>query len=79
MSKEISFRDALYGEGGPGKIFNLDPEILYGYLVRLDESDAEILSFSRTAGLNLITVKIEDPARVLELYYSRAGRESGRI
>src|SRR5262249_45341422 len=64
MSNEISFRDALYAEGGPGRVLNLDPEMLFSYLVRLDESENKILSFSRTAGLNLITLNIRDHLKV---------------
>jgi hypothetical protein len=79
MTNEISFRDALYAEGGPGRVFNLDSEILFGYLVRLDEDESKVLNFSRTAGLNLITLNRGDPSKLMELYYSTAGRESGSI
>jgi len=79
MSNEISFRDALYAEGGPGRVFNLDPEILFSYLVRRDENENKVLSFSRTAGLNLVTLNISDHLKVMELYYSTVGRDSGSV
>lgn len=70
MNNEVPFRDALYGEGSPGRIFNLDPESLYGYLIRLDEHQEKFVTFTRTAGLNLITLHTRDPQIVLTRYYS---------
>ena len=62
---------------GPGRVFNLDPEMLFRYLVRLGESESTVLNFTRTAGLNLITLNIADHLKVMELYYSTTGREIG--
>ena len=72
-TKEISFRDALYSEGSPGRVLNLDPEILYGYLGRLNDNYGKVLTFSTTAGLNLITLKLSDPWKIMELYYAGMG------
>lgn len=73
MNKEISFRDALYGEGSPGRIFNLDPESLYSYLIRLEGSRGKFITFTRTAGLNLITLHTQDAESVLRSYYNSIG------
>jgi hypothetical protein len=76
MNNEVTFRDALYGEGSPGRMFNLDPESLYGYLSRLDEQPEKLVSFTRTAGLNLITLHTLDPQAVLTRYYCSFGGEA---
>ncbi|MBI3303448.1 MAG: DUF4007 family protein [Deltaproteobacteria bacterium] len=76
MNNEVSFRDALYGEGSPGRIFNLDPEALYSYLIRLDERHEKFVTFTRTAGLNLITLHTQDSKVVLERYYSSIGGDA---
>lgn len=67
---EVSLRDALYEQGSPGRVYVLDSEMLYGYLVRLESAERGLISFSRTAGLNLITFKLRDPMEVLTRYYS---------
>lgn len=72
-NNEIAFRDALYGEGSPGRVFNLDPDTLYGYLIRLDEGQEKPVTFTRTAGLNLITLHTREPQAVLEHYYHSLG------
>jgi hypothetical protein len=72
-TKEISFRDALYSEGSPGRVLNLDPEILYGYLGRLNDNYGKVLIFSTTAGLNLITLKVSEPLKIMDLYYAGMG------
>lgn len=72
-SNEVSFREALYSEGSPGRIFNLDPDTLYGYLLRLDEKKERFVTFTRTAGLNLITLHTRDPQEVLTGYYRSLG------
>ncbi len=74
MKGEISFRDALYAENSPGRIFNLDPELLFSYLTRLDECGG-MIGFSQTAGLNLITLKTEKPEEILRRYYSLIGEQ----
>jgi len=76
MTNEVSFRDALYEEGSPGRLFNLDPESLYGYLIRLDEHGEKFITFARTAGLNLITLHTLDPQTVLAHYYRPFGGET---
>ena len=68
--KNISFRDALYADGSPGRIFLLDAELLYSFLGRL-EADERLLSFSRTAGLDLVTLKEHNPEQILRRYYER--------
>jgi len=55
--REILFREALYEEGSPGRIFQLDPELLYSYLGKL-EADERLVDFSRTAGLDLVMLKV---------------------
>ena len=77
--REISFRDALYGEGSPGRVLNLDPEVLFGYLVRLGDNNEDVLSFSTTAGLNIITLKVPEPSKVMQLYYAAMGAQGGSI
>lgn len=68
-AREISFRDALYGEGSPGRIFNLDAESLHTYLTRLEGHKPQILTFSRTAGLHLVTLQTTDAEGLLRRYY----------
>lgn len=68
----ITFRDALYAEGSPGRIFLLDAELLYSLLGKL-EADERLLSFSRTAGLDLVTLKERKPEKILGRYYKRVG------
>ena len=68
----ITFRDALYAEGSPGRIFLFDAELLYSFLGRL-ESDERLLTFARTAGLDLVTLKERNPEEILGRYYARVG------
>lgn len=75
-SNEVSFREALYGEGSPGRVFNLDPDTLYGHLLHLDEHEEKLVTFSRTAGLNLITLQTRDPHEVLTHYYRSLGGDA---
>jgi hypothetical protein len=66
---EVSLRDALYEQGSPGRVYVLDSETLYEHLLRLESEERELLTFSRTAGLNLITFKSKAPMEVLNRYY----------
>jgi len=68
--REILFREALYEEGSPGRIFQLDPELLYSYLGKL-EADERLVDFSRTAGLDLVMLKVGKPDLILSQYYER--------
>lgn len=72
LPSEVSLRDALYEGGSPGRVFGLDSEILYEYLLRLSAEQKGVISFSRTAGLNLVTFRRTDPFEVLRRYYKGA-------
>lgn len=75
--REASLRDAQYEPQSPGRVFVLDTEMLYEYLIALDKEHSDLLSFSRTAGLNLIMFKpLGDPLDVLKRYY-RVGAKLG--
>lgn len=75
-TKEVSFRDALYSEGSPGRIYGLDAEALHTYFTRLENQEQKLLSFSRTAGLNVVTLQTTDPESVLRRYYDMKERSS---
>ena len=68
--REASLRDAQYEPESPGRVFVLDTETLYEYLIALEKEHPDLISFSRTAGLNIIMFKpIGDPLDVLKRYY----------
>lgn len=70
--REISLRDALYESGSPGRLYLLDAEALYAHLLRLEAEHGDLLTFSRTAGLNVITLRVSEPLLVLRRYYESA-------
>lgn len=67
----ISLRDAVYEPGSPGRIFLLDAEALYEHLSHLEAEEGGMVSFARTAGLNVITLKCTEPLAILARYYER--------
>lgn len=75
--REVSLRDALYEPGSPGRVYALDAEGLYEHLLRLDAEHGDLVTFSRTAGLNLATVRVADPMAVLRRYYAVVGADAG--
>lgn len=72
----LSLRDALYEAGSPGRAYVLDSEQLYERLQRLETQYGDLLAFSRTAGLNTITLRVSDPLAVFVRYYEEV--EGGR-
>ena len=69
LGDQVSLREAQTQIGSPGRVFALDSEALYENLLRLESEHRDLISFSRTAGLNLIMFKPVDSLQVLNQYY----------
>jgi hypothetical protein len=72
LGDQASLREAQTQTGSPGRVFALDSDALYEYLLRLENEHNDLISFSRTAGLNLITFKPVESLQVLKKYYEGA-------
>jgi hypothetical protein len=72
LGDQASLHEAQTQIGSPGRVFALDSDALYEYLLRLESEHNDFISFSRTAGLNLIMFKPVDSLQVLNEYYQRA-------
>jgi hypothetical protein len=72
LGDQASLREAQTQPGSPGRVFALDSEALYEYLLRLESEHNDLISFSRTAGLNLIMFKPVESLHVLKQYYQGA-------
>ncbi|MCG3772309.1 MAG: hypothetical protein JW384_03516 [Nitrosomonadaceae bacterium] len=72
LGDQASLREVQTQIGSPGRVFALDSDALYEYLLRLESEHNDLISFSRTAGLNLIMFKPVDSLQVLNQYYQRA-------
>lgn len=75
--EQISLRDALLEPGSPGRLFALDAETLYEYIMELCDQYPDLVGYSRTAGLNMITVRQVDGVEVLKRYYHHVGSREG--
>lgn len=69
LREQASLRDAQFEACSPGRVFGLESEVLYEYIVRLEKEHADLLAFSKTAGLNLIMFKPMESLEVLKRYY----------
>ena len=79
LRAQASLRDAQFEARSPGRVFALDSEALYEYLIRLEKEHRGLISFSRTAGQNLIMIKPIDSLEVLKRYYQGAGILEGAL
>jgi hypothetical protein len=66
---QVPLGDALHMPGGPGRVFVMDSEMLYEYLLHLEDQAQGVFSFARTAGLNLVTFRPTEPLALLRRYY----------
>jgi hypothetical protein len=77
-SVDIALHDATRQPGGPGKVFALTSEALFGLAMNIEEESSEqVVEITGLAGQRALRVPKKSPAEWLEQHYS-LNRKRGR-